>query len=63
MTVSDLEPGPVPVLVAPTTNPRGENAVLLQFPDGWMVTSPANARTIAALLLDVADEVEGVAHP
>lgn len=42
------------------TDPEGQPGVLLQFKDSWLVTSPAGARKVAALLLDVADEVEGV---
>jgi len=47
------------VEVRAVTAPDGKPGVLLQFEQGWMVVTPANARRISALLLDVADEVEG----
>lgn len=50
----------IPVEVGSTTDPEGHPAVLLQFSQGWLVTSPADARRLAGMILDVADEVEGV---
>jgi hypothetical protein len=41
------------------TDPAGQPGVLIQFEHGWLVVSPPNARRIATLLLDVADEAEG----
>lgn len=49
---------PITVEIRPTLNPEGEPAVLLQFENGWMVITPSGARKLAALLMNVADEVE-----
>lgn len=49
---------PIRVEVSAVADPDGNRGVLLQFPDGWMVLTPDNARTVADMLHDVADEVE-----
>lgn len=54
---------PIAVEVRPALDPEGQPAVLLQFTQGWMVVSPANARRVAGMLLDCADEVEEADAP
>lgn len=49
----------VPVEVCSAVDPAGRLSVLLQLPDGYIVMQPDGARELAALLVEVADEVEG----
>lgn len=49
---------PVPVEVRPAVAPDGDEMVLLQLPDGFTLMTPESARRIAAMLLNVADEVD-----
>lgn len=36
----------------------GQQGVLVQFEQGWMVLAPIQARELAAMIVSVADEVE-----
>lgn len=38
--------------------PDGVPSVLMQFKDGWLLVAPADARKVAAELMNCADEVE-----
>ena len=44
--------------VMPAVSPDGAARVLLQLPDGYILLLPADARTISAMLVEVADEIE-----
>jgi hypothetical protein len=48
------------VEVRAVKDPQGDPGVLLQLPPdtSWLVTTAADARRIAAALLDVADELD-----
>jgi hypothetical protein len=47
------------VLVTRAAGPDGSARVLIQLPDGYILVQPADARTIAAMLVEVAGEIEG----
>jgi hypothetical protein len=40
-----------------TTDPEGKPGVLVQFPDGWIVVPPREARRMAVALWEVAHRV------
>lgn len=44
--------------VRPDRDPLGRPVVLLQLPDGWVTLLPVDARSVAAMMLATADEVE-----
>ena len=47
------------VEVSTEINPVGELSVLVQFGDQWhILMSPGNARTVARMIIDGADECE-----
>jgi hypothetical protein len=52
----------IAVEVRKVTDPAGDPGVLIQLPpgDSWVVLSAADARRIAAALLDTADELDPV---
>lgn len=47
-----------PVEIRPATAPDGQRGVLVQLPDGYVVTSPTSARKMAADLIAAAEEAE-----
>lgn len=53
--------GPQHVEVTVVTNPEGELAVLLQLPNGYLVCKPDDARHLAGMLAETADEVDAQA--
>lgn len=48
----------VPIEVRPAKAPDGEQMVLLQLPDGFTLMTSHDARRVAAMLLNAADEVD-----
>lgn len=46
------------VVVRRVVDSAGSTRVLLQLPDGFMLVWPADARLIAGMLVEVADEIE-----
>jgi hypothetical protein len=46
------------VKVAAADAPDGRTMVLLQLPDGYVLTEPADARLLAAALVDMADKID-----
>jgi hypothetical protein len=58
VTDQPQQPMTVELEVRTVTDPAGQTGVLLQFAGGWLVTSSPNARRIAALILDVANEAD-----
>jgi hypothetical protein len=57
-----LERGRVAVEVSPVVAPDGDRPpmVLLQLPYGYLIVSPDDARRVGSMLIDTADEVEGI---
>jgi hypothetical protein len=51
--------GPVDISVDRVTAPDGSTRVRLQLPDGYVLLWPWDARTVAVLLLQVAEETDG----
>ena len=51
------QPYPLTVTVDLVDDPRMGKAVLLQLPDGYVVTTAEDARRVAAALIDVADRI------
>jgi hypothetical protein len=52
----------IAIEVRKVTDPAGDPGVLIQLPpgDSWVVLSAADARRVAAALLDTADELDPV---
>jgi hypothetical protein len=60
--MSDYEPESrlIPVEVQVAWGPDGVPRVLLQIPDGYLLTTAEAARTVAAMLWDTAAECDDV---
>ncbi len=56
--VETLRSGPVSVEVRVAVGPDGSRRVLLQLPDGYLLTRPDDARTLAGMLEDAAAEAD-----
>lgn len=48
----------VPIEIRPCNDPAGRRAVLMQFPDSYLIMPPKDVRMFCAELLNCADEVE-----
>lgn len=49
---------PVAVEVRAVTDPAGRPAILIQFSQGWLTVRPSEAKHLARVIREVAEEVE-----